>query len=162
MSEIIVRQVTADEIDLLTTWRETVIRAVFEEPDADISDLVAANHAYYEKHIPDGSHIACFACDGDVILGCGSICLYDELPSPDNPTGKCAYLMSIYTAPAARGKGIGKKVISWLIDQARQRGITKVYLETTEMARSLYAKQGFVPMIDYMILSHEETVDNDN
>ena len=157
MDEIIIKQVTPDEIDLLVSWRETVIREVFElGADADVSALVAANRAYYEEHIPDGTHIACFAREGGVIVGCGSICLHDELPSPDNPTGKCAYFMNIFTVPVARGKGVAKKVTAWLIAKTRELGITKVYLETTEMARSLYIRQGFVPMVDYLILSQDD------
>ena len=53
--------------------------------------------------------LACFAYVGNEIVGCGGICLYQEMPSPDNPSGGCAYLMNIYTRPEFRGQGVGKK-----------------------------------------------------
>ena len=65
-------------------------------------------------------HVACFACLESAVIGCGGLCLYEEMPSPDNPTGKCAYLMNIYTRPRFRGQGAGQAVIDWLI--GRQRG----------------------------------------
>jgi GNAT superfamily N-acetyltransferase len=71
------------------------------------------------------------------------------MPSPDNPTGKCAYLMNVYVRPKYRGQGYGRQIASWLVDQARQRGITKIYLESSECARMMYRKMGFKEMKDY-------------
>ena len=100
-----------------------------------------------------GNHIACFAYIGQEIIGCGGICLYKEMPSPDNPSGQCAYLMNIYTKPELRGHGIGQKIVKWLIGQAIQRNISKIYLETSEAGKNLYNKIGFIPMHDMMKLS---------
>ena len=74
------------------------------------------------------------------------------MPSPDNPTGKCAYLMNIYTKPQFRKQGVGEAIIKWLVEQAIKRGISKIYLETSESGKRLYTKFGFVPMQDMMKL----------
>lgn len=107
---------------------------------------------YYQRAIPAGEHIACFAHVGEEMVGCGGICFYREMPSPDNPSGYCAYLMNIYTRPSFRGHGIGRAVVAWLIRQARQREITKIYFETSENGRPLYEKMGFSNMNGYMRL----------
>jgi GNAT superfamily N-acetyltransferase len=78
------------------------------------------------------------------------------MPSPDNPNGKCAYLMNIYTRPAYRGCGIGKKVVEWLICEAQKRNIAKIYLEASEAGRPLYEKLGFVNMHGYMKLENDQ------
>ena len=98
------REVTA--IPTLMHWRAEVIRHVFGvEPDRR---LLVMNRRYYREHIPDGSHIAiCAACDGED-AGCGGACFTDELPSPDNPSGKCAYLMNIYVRESFRRHEIGR------------------------------------------------------
>jgi putative acetyltransferase len=59
-------------------------------------------------------------------------------------------LKSMHTAQAARGRGIGRAMVAHLLAVARQRGLTRVSLETGNMAefapaRSLYTKAGFVP-----------------
>ena len=82
--------------------------------------------------------------------GKDTMCLQREMPSPDNPSGQCAYLMNIYTRPDYRGRGIGGAVVSFLIAEARKRQITKVYLEAAENAVRFYRKLGFEPLEGYM------------
>lgn len=129
-------------------WRAEVIRNVFGE-DADLT-LLEANHLYYLRHIPDDSHIAFVAtCDGEE-CGCGSICLTDELPSPDNPSGKCAYLMNIFVREAFRKHGIAHKIVSRLVEEAKNRECGKIYLETTADGKPVYKSLGFRDMPDMM------------
>lgn len=46
----------------------------------------------------------------------------------------------------------GKKIVNWLIQQARQNEIAKIYLETSECGRTLYQELGFDDMTGYMKL----------
>jgi len=142
-----------EDLSLLMEWRMRVLREVFSIPEgADTILLENANRQYYERHLRDDGYIACFAKNKDTgnVIGCGGVCLYQEMPSPDNPKGFCAYLMNIYTYPVFRGQGVGREIISWLVQQAEQRGVTKIYLETSTSGRSLYQEMGFVDMHGYM------------
>jgi len=61
-----------------------------------------------------------------------------------------AEIKSMHTAEAARGRGIGRAMLTHLLDVARARGFRQVSLETGttaafEPARALYASAGFVP-----------------
>ncbi|WP_243118476.1 GNAT family N-acetyltransferase [Actinomyces wuliandei] len=149
-----VEQVGAARVDELVAWRMEVLREVFGiRPDADTSSLETANRTYYRRELPAGRHIACLArLDGDPV-GCGGLCLSKEMPSPDNPSGLCAYLMNVYTRPAYQGHGVGAAVVSWLVQQARARGADKVYLETSEAGRRLYEEAGFTDMPGMMHLT---------
>ena len=154
--EIQIRQATIQDTDLLMQWRMEVLREVFSiSPDRSVTELEAENRRYYQEELPRGGHIACFACMGEEIVGCGGMCLYDEMPSPDNPNGKCAYLMDIYARPQFRGCGIGHAIVRWLIGQTEQHGVSKIYLETSEDGRPLYREMGFREMPDMMKLSKE-------
>lgn len=87
---VTIKEVTA--LPTLMRWRAEVIESVFGEKPS--KRLLVANRQYYLRHIADGSHIAVVAETVDGCgVGCGAICLTDELPSPDNPSGRCAYLM---------------------------------------------------------------------
>lgn len=130
-----------ENIDRLIKWRAEVIREVFAVDPSD--ELLRANRKYYERHIPDGSHVAVVATVEDEEVGCGAICLSDELPSPDNPSGHYAYLMNIYVRQQYRSHGIGHAIVRNLVDRARKLGCDKIYLETTSRARSLYKGIGF-------------------
>lgn len=144
-----------EDIDRLMAWRAEVIRAVFGVSPSD--RLLRANRRYYEAHIADSSHVAVVATIGDEETGCGAICLSDELPSPDNPSGHCAYLMNIYVKPEYRSHGIGHAIVSNLVDRARRLGCDKIYLETTPGARSLYKGIGFEEL--HGILKYVEAKD---
>lgn len=141
------------DIDTLLQWRREVIQAVFGmTPDAS---LIEANRAYYEKHVTDGTHLAVvYSADGKD-KGCGAICFTDELPSPDNPSGRCAYIMNIYVREAYRNHGVAHAIVRYLLEEAIRRGCGKIYLETTAAGRSLYSSIGFTPMPDLMHFSRK-------
>lgn len=154
--EIRIRQAGPEELDTLMRWRMEVLREVFAVPaEQQMDELARANRLYYQTALETGGHIACFACRGAEIVGCGGICLYQEMPSPENPTGQCAYLMNIYTRRPFRKLGVGEKTVRWLVEQASRRGITKIFLETSDAGRALYRKTGFSPMQDYMKLEND-------
>ena len=129
-----IREITT--IPALMHWRREVIENVFgTEPS---KRLMVANRQYYRRHIADGTHIAVVASTDDTDAGCGAICLTEELPSPDNPSGRCAYLMNIYVREEFRNSGVAHAIVHWLVNKARQLGCDKIYLETTVMAQPLY------------------------
>lgn len=156
MLNITVEEIGIDQIDLLMQWRMEVLREVFSIPAAlDLTGLAAENREYYLQMLDKAGtgHTACFAkLDSGEIVGCGGVCFYREMPSPDNPSGYCAYLMNIYTRKAFRGNGIAQQTVDFLVSAAKKRGITKIYLETSNSARKLYKEIGFTDMPDMMQL----------
>ena len=139
------------DLKTLMKWRREVISEVFGEV-AD-SVLMKENEDYYRRHITDGTHLAYIASFDGQEAGCGAICLSDELPSPDNPTGKCGYLMNIYVRNNFREHGVGHSIVKKLIEEAQNRGCRKIYLETTAIGRRLYESLGFHDLPDMMKLS---------
>lgn len=136
------------DIDCLMDWRREVLGCVFgAEPDAA---LLAANREYYRRHLSDGSHRAFIAVHDGCEAGCGAVCYYDEMPSPDNPTGRCAYIMNVYVRRQFRHEGIATEVVGHLVDEARASGCGKIYLEATDMGRNMYAGAGFTDMKNFM------------
>ncbi|MCD8018402.1 MAG: GNAT family N-acetyltransferase [Clostridiales bacterium] len=115
-----------------------------------MEELLAANRNYYTTALKTGTHIACFAYVNEKIVGCGGVCFYQEMPSPDNPNGCCAYLMNIFTIPEMRKQGIGKAIIKWLVREAQEHGAEKIYLEASQKAYPLYKEMGFYDMIGYL------------
>lgn len=137
-----IREITA--LPTLMHWRKEVIENVFGI--VPTQRLLAANRRYYREHIADGTHIAMVASIDDMDVGCGAICLSDELPSPDNPSGHCAYVMNIYVRAEYRARGIGHAIVRQLVEKARALGCDKIYLETTDAARSMYKDIGFTEL----------------
>ena len=139
------RSVSVDE---MMCWRKEVIATVFGTyHDAKLLD---ANRAYYDEHIPDGSHVAFIASVENTDCGCGAVCISEELPSPDNPSGRCAYLMNIYVRREYRDMGVAHRIVTRLIEESVKQGCDKIYLETTANGRPVYESLGFHEMHDMM------------
>ena len=134
------------ELEKLLSWRREVLTEVFgEEPGENV---IQANKEYFETMPFEATFISV----GVEEVGCGVVCYQHELPSPDNTSGRCAYLMNIYVRKPYRGRGYGKMIVERLIDKARANDCEKITLETTDMARNLYSLCGFKPLENMMKL----------
>jgi putative acetyltransferase len=74
------------------------------------------------------------------IVGGGGI-----FPTEGLPADTCEFV-KMYLLPAARGRGLGKKLIEKCLLQAKETGFTKVYLESMpelKQALKVYEKFGF-------------------
>ena len=66
------------------------------------------------------------------------------------------YLQDLFTAPAARGRGIGRALIQGVYDRARAAGIKRVYWQTQESnaaGRLLY--DGMAKHIGFIVYSQD-------
>lgn len=150
-----VKMASLDELETLMEWRMRVLAEVFSDSkQPDWEEIRKNNEAYYKEALSDSTHTACFVINEESgeIIGCGGICYQREMPSPDNLTGTNGYLMNIYTLPEYRGHGVGRKIIEFLISDAKERGTEKIYLESSVGAKQLYRENGFSDMKDYMKL----------
>jgi GNAT superfamily N-acetyltransferase len=76
------------------------------------------------------------------------------LVHPSTTEGDVCYLEDLFTAPDARGQGVGRALIGAVADWARARGCTRVYWHTkfdNTTARRLYDKvaenEGFIQYV---------------
>jgi len=56
------------------------------------------------------------------------------------------HLLNLATAPSTRGRGLGRRLLRWLLSEARRRRVSVVLLEVAEAnatARALYESAGF-------------------
>lgn len=150
---LIYKRATLEDIDLLTKTRIEVLRAANQLPDdTDMSEVERTSYNYYQKALRDGSHIAYLVFDGNLFVGSGGVSFFQVMPTYHNPSGNKAYIMNMYTNPAYRRKGIAAKTLDMLVHDSKDRGITAISLEATDMGRPLYEKYGFVKMNDEMEL----------
>ena len=83
------------------------------------------------------------ALDNEKVIGCASLSYICIMPTFDHPTGTRAHLMNVYTKAEYRRNGISKKMVEMLIDEAKEKGVTEISLDATEMGRPLYETLGF-------------------
>ncbi|MBP3263614.1 GNAT family N-acetyltransferase [Pseudobutyrivibrio sp.] len=158
MSIIRISPLTIEDIKLLLELRMEVLSNVFEEERKSLSnkqwdEIKKQNEEYYKNHLCNLGHVACAAYVDGKLAGCGGICLYDEMPSPDNISGKCGYLMNIYVRKEFRRKGLARNICHFLIEKGKELGAEKIYLESSVMGVPLYSSIGFEDMHGYMKLA---------
>jgi putative acetyltransferase len=125
---------------------ERVIEATAELRDL-IGELDAVLGAAYEPYQRHGLSIAALfephvrffvvRLDG-VAVGCGGVALFDDY----------AEVKRMYTRPAARGRGLAKRLLRRIDEEARAAGEPVLRLETGPYQREaigLYQSSGFAP-----------------
>ena len=147
------KRATIEDIDMLTETRVEVLRAANQLSDqTDMSEVREQSYHYYKRALRDGTHIAYLVFDEERFVGAGGVSFYQVMPTYHNPSGNKAYIMNMYTAPEYRRRGIAYHTLDLLVRDVRDRGITAISLEATDMGRPLYEKYGFVKMNDEMEL----------
>ena len=147
------KKATLEDIDELVRTRIIVLRAANKlSDDVDMSVVEEESYAYYRRALENGEHIAYLVYDKGIFIGAGGVSFYQVMPTYHNPTGKKAYIMNMYTAPAYRREGIALPTLELLVKKAKKQGVSQIALEATAMGRPLYERYGFMKMEDEMEL----------
>ena len=155
------KKATIEDIDELVRTRIIVLRAANKlSDDVDMSLVKKESYEYYKSALENSEHIAYLVYDNGTFIGAGGVSFYQVMPTYHNPTGKKAYIMNMYTAPEYRRQGIAFHTLDLLVKDARERDVTQIVLEATDMGRPLYEKYGFVKMEDEMELKHSHACSN--
>lgn len=150
---LIYRKADLSDMPLLVETRLQVLRAANRlDEHADMSITAQQSYDYYRRALQDGSCIVYLVLDGGQVVGTGGVSFFRVMPTYHNPTGEKAYIMNMYTVPSHRRRGIAAHTLTLLVSAARERGVTHISLEATDMGRPLYEAYGFVPMDSEMEL----------
>ena len=147
------RQAQAADAELLARLRVDMRRErETAPPPADENAFFEENLNYFRRTLADGSYIGFIAEEDGKPAGTGGICLHIHPPSYSVPNGRTACLLNMYTLPAFRGRGIAGKVLSLLVEKAKENKCFKVYLNASSMGKPLYEKNGFTDVENEMVL----------
>ena len=141
MMKLLYKKATIEDIDLLTKTRIEVLRAANKlSDDIDMSEVEKQSYEYYKRALLDGSHTAYLVFDEQKIVGTGGVSYFQVMPTYHNPSGLKAYIMNMYTNPEYRRRGIAIETLRLLVEDAKEKGISAISLEATDMGRPLYEK----------------------
>lgn len=146
------RIATSQDIDALIQMRITFLSEIGQTPD-DAPRFEDALRNYFTAHLAAGDFVSCLAVSEGQIIATSGMVFHVHPPSVKNPNGRGAHIMNMYTLPAFRGQGIATKLLGQLLDLARQRRCTRVYLHALPLGKSIYIKAGFVPVEHEMQLN---------
>lgn len=145
-----IKKTTPEDIEELMKLRLEMLRIVNKlDKNVQFEKTLIDTLREYFLH---GDQTTVFAMEGDKIAGCASISYITIMPTFSHPTGKRAHLMNVYTRSEFRRKGVGKLMVEYLIEDAKQKGATEISLDATEMGHPLYKAIGFTENTEGMNL----------
>ncbi|MBD5555804.1 MAG: GNAT family N-acetyltransferase [Roseburia sp.] len=145
------RITTKDDIDILMTARLEMLRKV-----NDLSDDCQFSNELIEKsknYFLEGDQTTVLAIQDGIAVGWASISYIEIMPTLSHPTGKRAHLMNVYTKADYRRRGIARKLVQMLIDEAKEKGVTEISLDATDLGRALYESLGFCESDECMVMN---------
>ena len=141
---------TNDDLDMVMSSRIEMLKVVngLSEDISFDKEFIDSTREYFGNSL----QTTVLAVVNDVI-GCATICYIKIMPTFDHPSGKRAHIMNVYTRYNYRRKGIAFQMMKILIEDAKQKGVTEISLDATELGRPLYEKFGFSKTEEGMVLN---------
>lgn len=135
------------ELEAFITMRINQLR---EEGTTEDIDLRPALRSYYNKHMEDGTFVSWIALVGEKIIATSGISFVEKPPYFGCPSGKIGLLSSMYTDGDYRRKGIAKKLLSFVVEEARKYGCGTIQITASDLGALLYMDFGFVKNDNFM------------
>jgi GNAT superfamily N-acetyltransferase len=144
LSNIQIREIGISEIETLTTYRLAYLTELQGEQSEEYQrQLRSELNNYFTEAMADKRFFAYLAELKGEILSFGAMVI-KKIPGDFNQS---TYLegdiLNMYTVPFARRKGISAMILQQIINEARNRGISKISLHTSKDGEKLYRKFGF-------------------
>ena len=130
-------------IDQIETFARMRIQQLVEEGATADTDLLPALLDYYGRHLPDGSFVAYLAMDGERIVGTGAVSIVEKPAWFGCSTGRIGLISSMWTDGAYRRQGIARRLLTLVVEAAREKGCGAVWVTASNMGVPFYGGCGF-------------------
>lgn len=147
-----IRMATAADIDEMVRLRILFLDEV-NGPGRQPEGYAGKLRSYLVSAMEDGSFAAFLAEEDGTIAATSGVCFYHIAPNYSNPSGGTAYILNMYTLPEYRRRGLASELFAKVIEEARERGYTRLALHATQDGRKVYEKFGFETKGDEMVLN---------
>lgn len=143
-----IRTATLDDIPELITLRK---KQLIDEGSTANEDIDTGLYKFFLSKILDNSMVELVAEVDDEMIATAAFIVYDFPPSFSNKTGKKGYIASVYTKPEYRRQGIATTLVNRVVAIGKERGITKFFLQASDLGKPVYLKCGFKNTGDWLI-----------
>jgi ribosomal protein S18 acetylase RimI-like enzyme len=140
---LVIQRATAADAARITEHRRLMFT---EEGVGDPTNLAASLPLFtpwLEERLIRGEYIGLIAFDGETAAASAGLWRMPFPPGPLNQVPERAYILNVYTDPAYRRRGLAKKLVSSLLDEARTLGLHVVELHASSAGRPIYEGLGF-------------------
>jgi GNAT superfamily N-acetyltransferase len=158
LAKVIIRKVETGDIAGMTEYRLAYLAELQGEREEEYKNKLRLElNNFFKSTMEKGNFFALQAEYEGEILAFGAMVI-KQIPGDFNQSSYLeGDILNMYTVPLWRRKGISSLVLSRLLKEARQIGISKVALHTSKDGEQLYRKFGFSdPSYPYLELIVEK------
>ncbi|HOD05671.1 MAG TPA: GNAT family N-acetyltransferase [Anaerolineaceae bacterium] len=138
-----VRQALLEDIAALAEYRLQMLINMGRGTPEEIEVLRQPTEAYLAETMPTGEFLGWLAeADGQVI-GIAGVIVRRKPPALKNPKGLEGYILSVFTHPDWRRRGVATALMQAILDYLRAKGIRRACLHASDAGRPVYEKLGF-------------------
>ncbi|MDO8928242.1 MAG: GNAT family N-acetyltransferase [Bacteroidota bacterium] len=144
LSRIKIREIGSKEVELMTSYRIAYLAEMQGERGLEYQQRLKSElNQYFNEALTEDRFFAFLAEQDGEALSFGAMIL-KKIPGDFNQTSYLeGDILNMYTVPFARRKGISGMILQELLNEAHNRGISKVSLHTSKEGEKLYRKLGF-------------------
>ena len=140
-----VRRATERDLPLLVRHRHRMFSDIGRRTEREITAHDRVYRAWARRGMR-GRRFFAFVVEAPQgrAVGSGAIWLQPQQPRPGRlarPT--MPYIMSMYTEPDARGRGVATRLVAEMVRWASERGYPRIFLHASAMGRPIYQRAGF-------------------
>jgi GNAT superfamily N-acetyltransferase len=144
MGEFRVRRATRRDIDALVSQRHRMFEDIRHRTEREHRIGDDAYRAWALKKMKEGELNCYLATDrSGRVVGGGCVWLREEQPGPGYAGGVIPYVLSMYTDPEFRRRGIAKLIMKEMVRRARRDGYGWMTLHASRHGRKVYPGLGW-------------------
>ena len=147
LTGLAIRRAEPADAAILAALRLEFMRIVKNGGLPDEEDWLSGLSSYFGRSMARGKLLAWLCFDGDEAVASAALRMdpirRDRAPGPGSAGAADGYIMSVYTKPAYRRRGISRALLDLAIEEGRRRGLRRLVLHPTDDGRPLYESLGF-------------------
>lgn len=138
-----IRAVFGEELEALADMRVRFVQDLRPEVKADVEGIRAAIRQYLTDHLAQKRYVGYLGREGEALVCSAGLLLYDLPPLRTDGLRRIGHVLNFYTRPEYRRRGAGRRLMDFMIEDARRRGLCRLVLNATKMGAPLYRGAGF-------------------
>jgi GNAT superfamily N-acetyltransferase len=142
--EIQIRRAGPEDLERILYHRLAMFKEIGFRNPAVLNRVEQVSRNYFKEALRAGAYVAWLAQDTNgQVVGGGGIVLAAWPGYPGEAHGKRAWILNMYTEPAARRCGVARRLMETMIAWCRREGYGAVALHASTGGRPLYESMGF-------------------
>lgn len=143
MARARLRRATLKDLDLLVLHRRRMWEDIGGRTRGQLDAADGVYRRWARSRLQSGKLVGWIAEVGGRGVASGCVWVQESQPRPGWKGTHQAYLLSVYTEPAHRGKGLATWITRESLRWSRAQGFDRMTLHASDEGRGVYARLGF-------------------